>query len=147
MHFANNLKFLMDQAGLTNYQLAKKLNCHQSNIAYWLSGDRTPRKKTQFELANLFGVSHEALMNGRVLYHLGKGVLNAPLLKSAEFVSCEETKKPTGTADGQLPFAERREVLAGEGIRILLDADAKLTEEQLDDIVNFIEFQQRKHGR
>lgn len=59
----------------------------------------------------------------------------------------EQKEKPTGTTDGQLPFAERREVLAGEGIRILLDADAKLTEEQLDDIVNFIEFQQRKHGR
>ena len=56
-------------------------------------------------------------------------------------------KKPTGTADGQLPFADRREILAGAGVRILLDADAKLTEEQLDNIVNFIEFQQRKNGR
>lgn len=56
-------------------------------------------------------------------------------------------EKPTGNADGQLPHAGRREILASEGVRILLDADAKVTGEQLEDIIDFIKFQQRKNGR
>lgn len=59
----------------------------------------------------------------------------------------EQKEKPTGSADGQLPHAGRREILASEGVRILLDADAKVTDEQLEDIIDFIKFQQRKNGR
>jgi transcriptional regulator with XRE-family HTH domain len=70
----------MDQNGLTNYQLAKLLGCHQSNIAYWLSGDRTPRKQTQKKLAELFDVTVESLMNGNALITLGKVSLEPPLL-------------------------------------------------------------------
>ena len=40
-----------------------------------------------------------------------------------------------------------REILAGEGIRIQLDADSKLTEEQLADIVRFIRFRQQENDR
>jgi len=51
-------------------------------------------------------------------------------------------------ADGQsIPHEKQREILAGSGVSLLLDADAKLTEEQLQEIISFIEFQQRKYGR
>ena len=57
----------------------------------------------------------------------------------------EKEKAPT---DGErIPHRDKRELLAGRGVSILLDADAKLTDEQLDDIVNFIQFQQEKNGR
>lgn len=144
MQFARNLKLLMDQNGLTNYQLAKILGCHQSNIAYWLSGGRTPRKQTQKKLAELFDVTVESLMNGNALITLGKVSLEPPLLHVGNIGPKE---KPTGNADGQLPHAGRREILASEGVRILLDADAKVTDEQLEDIIDFIKFQQRKNGR
>ena len=59
----------------------------------------------------------------------------------------EETKKAPTDEGERIPHRDKRELLAGRGVSILLDADAKLTEEQLDDIVNFIQFQQEKNGR
>ena len=46
-----------------------------------------------------------------------------------------------------LPHAQYREVLQESGIRLLLDADAKVSPEDLEDIVEFIKFKQRKNGR
>lgn len=48
---------------------------------------------------------------------------------------------------GPLPHAQYREVLQESGIRLLLDADAKVSPEDLEDIVEFIKFKQRKNGR
>lgn len=83
-----------------------------------------------------------------------KGITAETAQKIADYFSVSvdrvlngpETKKaPT---DGErIPHRDKRELLAGRGVSILLDADAKLTEEQLDDIVNFIQFQQEKNGR
>ena len=46
-----------------------------------------------------------------------------------------------------LPHGQYREVLQESGIRLLLDADAKVSPEDLEDIVEFIKFKQRKNGR
>lgn len=46
-----------------------------------------------------------------------------------------------------LPHAEYREVLSEDGIRLLLDADSKIPQEHLDEIVEFIKFKQQKYGR
>lgn len=59
----------------------------------------------------------------------------------------EKEKAPASEGGRELPHAAQREILAGKGIRIFLDANAKLTEAQLEDIINFIEFQQEKNGR
>lgn len=42
---------------------------------------------------------------------------------------------------------ETREVLSEGGMRLLLDTDSKLTQEQLNEIVNFIRYQQQKNDR
>lgn len=42
---------------------------------------------------------------------------------------------------------ETREVLSEGGMRLLLDADSKLTQEQLNEIVSFIRYQQQKNDR
>lgn len=77
------------------------------------------------KIANYFNVTVEYLLSGE-----------------------EETKKAPTHSDGrELPHADLREVLAGKGVRIMLDADAKLTEAQLEDIANFIEFLQGKNGK
>lgn len=61
MQFSQRLKQLMDQRGLTNYQLAKDLDVHQSTVAYWLEG-KVPRKRTQMQIAKYFNVPVEYLM-------------------------------------------------------------------------------------
>lgn len=64
---------------------------------------------------------------------------------SSDFILGKE-KAPTQEGE-RIPHKNKRELLAGRGVSILLDADAKLTEDQLDDIVSFIQFQQEKNGR
>ena len=60
----------------------------------------------------------------------------------------EKKEKPATQKDDELiPYAEYREVLQESGIRVLLDADAKVSESDLEDIVEFIKFKQRKNGR
>lgn len=59
----------------------------------------------------------------------------------------EQKEKPPVDDERFLPLAERREALSRAGIHIMLDADAKVTEDQLDDIISFIEIQQRRNGR
>ena len=59
----------------------------------------------------------------------------------------KSNEKPPVDDERFLPLAERREALSKAGIHILLDADAKVTEDQLDDIISFIEIQQRRNGR
>ena len=59
----------------------------------------------------------------------------------------KSNEKPPADDERFLPLAERREALSKAGIHILLDADAKVTEDQLDDIISFIEIQQRRNGR
>ena len=67
--------------------------------------------------------------------------------KSIEEILSKETKKAPTDEGERIPHRDKRELLAGRGVSLLLDADAKLTDEQLDDIVNFIQFQQEKNGR
>ncbi|WP_297721841.1 helix-turn-helix transcriptional regulator [Intestinimonas sp.] len=59
MGFAQNLKYLMEHYGLTNYQLAKELNCSPSSVANWLSGVSRPQKRTVTMIAAKFDVSEE----------------------------------------------------------------------------------------
>lgn len=61
MSFAQRLKYLMDERGLTNYQLAKNLDIHPTTVANWLGG-KEPRKSTQHQLAKYFGVSTDYLL-------------------------------------------------------------------------------------
>ena len=61
MGFAQNLKFLMDHYDLTNYQLAKELNCSQTSVTNWLSGDSHPQRRTLAAIASKFDLTVEAL--------------------------------------------------------------------------------------
>lgn len=74
-------------------------------------------------IASYFGVS--------VSYLLGTEQRESPAAKSDE---------------AEIPYAKYRDVLQQDGIRLLLDADAKVSQEDLDDIVEFIKFKQRKNG-
>ena len=62
-------------------------------------------------------------------------------------LTADKKEKPPVDDERFLPLAESREALSKAGIHILLDADAQVTEEQLDDIISFIEIQQRRNGR
>ena len=63
MSFAQTLQRLMDRDGLTNYQLAKALECHQTSVKNWLGGSK-PQKLMLKKIADYFGVTTDYLLTG-----------------------------------------------------------------------------------
>lgn len=132
MSFAENLQAIQAAAKMSNYKMAKFIGCSQTSVANWLSGERLPHKKARFVIADAFGFTLEEI--------------DGTLPKNYKSIVLDKIKTPTSEGE-RIPYKDKRELLAGRGVSILLDADAKLTEDQLDDIVNFIQFQQEKNGR
>ena len=108
------------------------------------------RKESPSGVAKKIGLSNAAA-NG---WKKGKQPSEVTLEKLSQYfgvpvseLTADKKEKPPVDDERFLPLAERREALSRAGIHILLDADAKVTEEQLDDIISFIEIQQRRNGR
>lgn len=68
---------------------------------------------------------------------------------SAEFLATgkEAEKAPTDNDGREVPHAAYREVLQEGGIRLLLDTDAKVSEDTLHEIVEFIKFKQMRNDQ
>lgn len=113
---------LCEEKGVSPNKALTDCGISRTSSAKWREG-AIPRGITLQKLADYFEVTTDYLLTG------------------------EETKKAPIHEGERMPHRDKRELLAGRGVRILLDADAKLTEDQLEDIVNFIQFQQGKNGR
>lgn len=64
--FADNLKDLRRQSGLTQKQLATKLGVGLSTVAMWESGARQPDYNMLNNISDFFDVSFDYLMTGTV---------------------------------------------------------------------------------
>ncbi len=60
--FAENLKMLRNEAGLSQQQLADKLKTSQRKISYLESGLNEPNLQDLFELSEIFDVSIDFLV-------------------------------------------------------------------------------------
>ena len=60
--FETRLRELRLDWGLTQLELAKKLNTHQKNITDWERGIKTPRMNTLCQIADVFNVSTDYLL-------------------------------------------------------------------------------------
>ncbi|WP_144499784.1 helix-turn-helix domain-containing protein [Bacillus sp. FDAARGOS_235] len=64
MSFSTKLKELRESKGLSQEELAAKLNIPRSSITHYENNDdRLPRKSRLLEIANFFGVSIDFLLN------------------------------------------------------------------------------------
>lgn len=61
-NFANNLKHLRIQSGMTQAELAKKLNKDYSTIGKWELGQRYPIMTDVIKIAELFNISVDDLI-------------------------------------------------------------------------------------
>ena len=59
--FAKQLRLLKDQRGLSQKEIAARLDTTEATISRYVSGDRTPNIETAVELATLLGVSMDTL--------------------------------------------------------------------------------------
>lgn len=119
--FYDKFKELCVQRRISVSRAATEIGLSNSTPTKWKNTGATPDIATLTKIADYFGMSIEEVLGNK--------------------------KTPTPEGGRKIPHSTQREILAGKGIRLMLDADAKLTEAQLEDIVNFIEFQQEKNGR
>lgn len=59
--FAKQLRLLKDQRGLTQKDIADRLDTTEATVSRYVSGVRTPSIETAVELASLLGVSMDTL--------------------------------------------------------------------------------------
>ena len=64
-NFAKNLKKLRTQKGLTQLELAKKLDKDYSTVGKWELGQRSPAMLDILKIADIFGVNVEELISGQ----------------------------------------------------------------------------------
>lgn len=70
MLFADFINWAIEQSGVTNYKLAKRLNVSQTTIANWCNGVTEPREKKRAQVLSLFGVDEFDLEQGFPDVHL-----------------------------------------------------------------------------
>ena len=92
---------------------------------------------TQQELADATGMTRSAIS----MYETGK---REPKLEDLEIIADYyniDMNTLTGNTEDLPP--NTREVVVGDGIRILFDADANMSDEQIKEISEFIKFKRR----
>lgn len=57
-----NIKELRLKAGLTQVELAKKMNVDQATVSHWESGKHNPLRKMHKKLAKVLGCTVEELL-------------------------------------------------------------------------------------
>ena len=114
-------------------------------FSQWLQSEMEKRGLTNYRISRLSGVHQTTIEN--LLAGAKPQIETERKIREAISKLDSETENPPVDDERFLPLAERREALSRAGIHIMLDADAKVTEEQLDDIISFIEIQQRRNGR
>ena len=150
-----NIKELCEAKGISGGKMCLEIGISKSTLTSLKNG-RTKAIKTENiqKIADYFGVSVDRVLYGKYSeplkiqyegYRIGR---EDERNHQKELLELSDKKENPPVDDERfLPLAERREALSKAGIHILLDADAKVTEEQLDDIISFIEIQQRRNGR
>lgn len=61
MYLATNIKYYREKMGLSQVELAERLNIKQSSVANYELGKTKPEIKNLIELANIFRVSIDQL--------------------------------------------------------------------------------------
>lgn len=67
-NFANNLRHLRIQSGMTQEELANKLGKDYSTIGKWELGQRSPVMTDVIRISDLFNISLEKLIGQSVIY-------------------------------------------------------------------------------
>lgn len=162
------IRAVRKEKGLTQEALGQRAGIQKSAVAKYENGRiETPNTEVIQAFAQALGTT-EAYLSGSLIRELenhGIYTMDRPdggvelidhLASGSASYSADRWRALQETNDfravwddlfSPLPHAQYREVLQESGIRLLLDADAKVSPEDLEDIVEFIKFKQRKYGR
>lgn len=101
MVFADFINWAMEQAGITNYKLAKRLGISQTTVANWANGITEPRERRRSEVLDLFGVDEADLDMGFPKIHYSEEKEKPPA-HSEELLKDEVLKTVRETDDEEM---------------------------------------------
>lgn len=114
MSFAENFSHLKNQKGVSNYEIAHAIDCSQSSIKNWETGEVVPRPRALEKIAAYFGITVGSLTGDEL-----------PALPP-EGETVPGAKKETAPLDDLLPgyarLTEENKRKAQEYIALLLNA-------------------------
>lgn len=90
MGFAQNLKYIKSQLGLSNYRLAKLFGCSQSSLLNWLDNGVIPHKKTRQKIADHFGITLEELDGDELPALPEQGIKEAPATEGEGYTDLQK---------------------------------------------------------
>lgn len=132
--FAVRFRSLRIRDGLTQDELAKKLEISKSAISMYENGNREPDFETLELIADYFNVDMNYLLGCNVPMH-------TPV----------DTDPNNGQQEGYYidpeVAAKAQEIYEDPELRILLDAKRDLTKEDLDAVVNIVKALKAKEGK
>lgn len=112
-----------------------------SRLSEKLTALRKREGISQQELAERTGLTRSAIG----MYEIGKREPDLETL--TQLADYYQVDMDTLTGRREVPHEALREVLSEGGMHLLMDADAKLSTEHLEEIIEFIKAKQREYGR
>ena len=97
---SDNIKYFRKRKGYSQEQLARKLNIKQASISNWESGKTTPETKNIVELANVLGVTTEALFSEEPRRELDSIRINRASVPIMGNIVCGQRITPDTTPEG-----------------------------------------------
>lgn len=98
MSFTENFNYLKKKKGLSKYQIAQDLDCSQSSVKNWETGDVVPRDRSRNKIAKYFGITLAELDGDELPVLPEQGIKEAPdpkteggdskVSKAINFVRC-----------------------------------------------------------
>ncbi|MDE6665313.1 MAG: helix-turn-helix domain-containing protein [Ruminococcus sp.] len=94
MEFNNKLYHLRKQKGLSQEELANCLNVSRQTISKWEVGDSTPDMEKLIAISDLFEISLDELVMGKVPTHIGETSTKSEIVNELkEKILTDENKK------------------------------------------------------
>lgn len=147
--FAKNLRYLRDKQGYDQQTFAAMVDRSVSTISEWESGKYTPKAGVLADIANIFGVRLDDMMNTDLSLAADERTIKAtaatmrqlhPARQQNVYTYAEDQLKQQQN-ENALPFPEQREIVTGRGTAAgapidgaTQDAEVRRTRVNVDDI-------------
>lgn len=80
MEFNNKLYQLRKQKGLSQEELANRLNVSRQTVSKWEVGDSTPDMEKLVAISDLFEISLDELVMDKALLHVGENTIKSEIV-------------------------------------------------------------------
>ncbi|MBC2368135.1 helix-turn-helix transcriptional regulator [Listeria booriae] len=133
-YFAKRLSELMDKNHTTDSELADKLEVSRTTVLRWRTGERSPKLSKISSIAEYFNVPPTYFL------------YQEPIITTVEESQKSQKNRSVPSTD-EMPFVDKITNLSIPQITIASHVDPDATEEDMEEILAFIEMKKKLHAK